>query len=70
MERSCFTPAGRDRAGYRRQLTLCAEEIYVTPANIPPTWSAIETFPETDAADFHWEIWNEFIEIGSEVKLT
>lgn len=42
----------------------------MTPANIPPTWSAIETFSETDAADLHWEIWNEFIEIGSEVKLT
>ena len=42
----------------------------MTPANIPPTWSAIGAFPETDAADLHWEIWNEFIEIGSEVKLT
>lgn len=39
------------------------------PANIPPTWSAIKAFPETDAADTHWEIWNEFIEIGYEVKL-
>ncbi len=41
----------------------------MTPANIPSTWST-KTFPETDAADIHWEIWNEFIEIGSEVKLT
>ena len=42
----------------------------MTQASLPPTWSAIETFSETDAADLHWEIWNEFIEIGPEVKLT